>query len=79
MNVVEIIKEILTKSNGMFSAKKPLVEAFGAENVDFVAQDMPVPFHIIVKHASKRYAIINKAYADAPDMVCGELAIGALD
>ena len=79
MDVCEVIKDIVSKSGGMFLANQPLIDHFGKDNVKYVVSDLPVPPHVKIKQGGKEYALVNKAYAETPDLIFDEMAVGDIN
>jgi hypothetical protein len=69
---VEIIGSLIHTS-GFMNAREPL-EQMGFK-VDFVTE--PITMYILEKDGVK-YAALNKKYAEDPDLVVGEIAIGTM-
>lgn len=79
MNAIQTIGNIIEQNEGIFSASPALKKEFGEDNVEYAMLDMPVPPHVIVKHEGRKIVIVHKSYADDPELICCDMAIGHID
>jgi len=70
---IEMIGSIIHQ-NGFMNAREPL-EQMGF-SVDFVTS--PLAMYMLEKGGVK-YAALNKKYAESPDLVVGDIAIGRME
>ena len=84
------ILPLLRKADGDLDKLKEAVKAAGTWvnvgrelkklGIKYTASfgDPPIPPHIVATMSGKRYGIIHKKYADDPDFVIGEIAVGKM-
>jgi len=65
----------MAKGETLLTLGTELKKEFGNKNVEFISMDM-IPVHFRVKVGNKTVVVISKKYADSPDAVVGDIAIG---
>jgi hypothetical protein len=74
---LDILREVLTEASSLMSIGSELKKR--KIKYEFSLGDPPVaPAYYIVNIGGARYGIVNKKYADHPDLVVGDIAVGKM-
>lgn len=76
-NSLEVLREAISEASSFMGIGSELKKR--KIKYDFTTGDPPIaPAHYTVNVGGKRYGIVNKRYADKPDFIVGEVAVGKL-
>ena len=75
-DTLSLLKRLVT-DNPFMQLRNDLADTFDEENVDFVTE--PLPMYTVIDRSGKQWGILNAKYAEEPDAIIGNIAIGVME